>query len=124
MVAGSLCFSPTAAIASAPAPQINPWAALTGLSGGAPAAALCGAAVVAAAAQAAAPGCLLPVVDAAPVVSATPPPTPVPVPPVEPVGGGFGVNPLILALGAVAAGALIYFLVNRNNDDDEEVSPS
>jgi hypothetical protein len=122
LVAGSLCFSSTAAMASAPAPQINPWAALTGLSGGAPAAALCGAAAVAAAAQAAAPGCLLPVVDAAPVPTA-PPPMPVAVPPVEPVGGGFAINPLILALGAVAAGALIYFLIHNNKDNDEE-SPS
>ena len=119
-VAGSLCFSSSAAFAAAPAPapQINPWAALAGLSGGAPAAALCGAAVVAAAAQAA-PGCVLPVVDAAPVVATSAPPTPVPVPPVEPIGGGFGVNPLILALGALAAGALIYFLVHKSGNDDE-----
>jgi hypothetical protein len=90
------------------------------MSGGAPAAALCGAAAVAAAAQTAAPGCVLPVVDAAPVVA---PPTPVPVPPVEPVGGGFGIDPLLLALGALAAGALIYFLL-KGSDDDEEVSPT
>lgn len=88
------------------------------MSGGAPAAALCGAAAVAAAAQTAAPGCVLPVVDAAPVVA---PPTPVPVPPVEPVGG-FGIDPLLLALGALAAGALIYFLLKGG--DDDEVSPT
>ena len=120
-VAGSLIMSSTSAVAattgaSYAAPQINSWAALTALSGGAPAAALCGAAAVAAAAQAA-PGCVLPVVDAAPVASA--PPTPVPVPPVEPIGGGFAFNPLYLALGALAAGALIYFLVNDSDDDDE-----
>jgi hypothetical protein len=84
------------------------------MSGGAPAAALCGAAAVAAAAQTGA-GCVLPVADA-PVAAA--PPTPVPVPPVEPVGGGFGVDPLLLALGALAVGALIYFLVHDNDDDD------
>ena len=123
LVAGSLFISSTGAAAATTAsvaPQVNPWAALTALSGGAPAAALCGAAAVAAAAQAA-PGCVLPVADAAPVAVA-PPPTPVPVPPVEPIGGGFGINPLFLALGALAAGALLYFALNGNNDDDEEVS--
>ena len=118
LVAGSLMVSSTAAVAATTAsavPQVNPWATLTALSGGAPAAALCGAAVAAAAAQPAA-GCVLPVNDAAP-------PTPVPVPPVEPVGGGFGVSPLLLGLGALALGALIYFLV-RNNNNDNETSPA
>lgn len=131
LVAGSLVISSTGAAAATTAnavPQINPWAALTALSGGAPAAALCGGGAVAAAAAAAgqtpAPGCVLPVVDVAPVAS-TPPPTPVPVPPVEPVGGGLGIDPLLLALGALAAGALIYFLVIQGDDDeDDEVSPT
>ena len=124
LVAGSLFVSSTGAVAATSAaavPQVNPWAALTAMSGGAPAAALCGAAAVAAAAQTAAPGCVLPVVDA-PVAAVTPPPTPVPVPPVEPIGGGFGVDPLLLALGALAAGALIYFVLNK--DDDEDESPA
>ena len=119
LVAGSLMVSSTGAVAATTShsvPQINPWAALTAMSGGAPAAALCGAAAVAAAAQAGA-GCVLPVADA-PVAAA--PPTPVPVPPVEPVGGGFGIDPLLLALGALAVGALIYFLVHDNNDDDND----
>ena len=60
--------------------------------------------------------------DAAPPPVAGPP-TPVPVPPVEPVGGGFGVSPLLLGLGALALGALIYFLV-RNNNNDNETSPA
>jgi len=121
LVAGSLFVSSTGAVAataSSAVPQVNPWAALTAMSGGAPAAALCGAAAVAAAAQAAAPGCVLPVVDAVPVAQAAPPPTPVPVPPVEPIGGGFGIDPLFLALGALAAGALIYFVLKKNNDED------
>ena len=46
----------------------------------------------------------------------------VPVPPVEPVGGGLGVNPLLLGLGALALGALIYFLVRNNNNN--EASPA
>ena len=126
LVAGSLFASSTAAVAATPTaiPQVNPWAALTAMSGGAPAAALCGAAAVAAAAQTAAPGCVLPVADAVPVVQSAPPPTPVPVPPVEPVGGGFGIDPLLLALGALAAGALIYFVLNKDNDDDEDVTAS
>ena len=127
LVAGSLFVSSTGAAAATSAaaiPQVNPWAALTAMSGGAPAAALCGAAAMAAAAQTAAPGCVLPVVDAAPVAQTTPPPTPVPVPPVEPIGGGFGIDPLLLALGALAAGALIYFVLNRDNDDDDDETPS
>lgn len=123
LVAGSLVMSSTAAVAgpTAAAPisaSVSPWAALTILSGGAPAAALCGAAAVAAAQTT--PGCVLPVVDAPPPVAA--PPTPVPVPPVEPVGGGLGIDPLLLALGAIALGVGIYFLVKGK--DDEEESPA
>jgi hypothetical protein len=110
--------APTAGAAPISA-SVSPWAALTVLSGVAPAAALCGAAAVAAAQ--ATPGCVLPVVDAPPPVAA--PPTPVPVPPVEPVGGGLGIDPLLLALGAIALGVGIYFLV-KGNDDDEEESPA
>ena len=114
MLAGSLLFTSTGAVAAtaAPlAPQINPWAALSAMSGGATASALCGAAVVAAAAQAPGTGCVLPAVDqAAPPVAASGPPAPIPVPPVEPATS-FGFSPLILALGAVAAGVLAYFLL-------------
>lgn len=117
LIAGSLFVSSTGAVAAtsvAPAPQINPWAALTAMSGGAPAAALCGAAAVAAAAQTPGTGCVLPALDAPPPVVSTAPPSPIPVPPVEPAGG-FGFDPLLLALGALAAGALIYFLVRKNH---------
>ncbi|HKX91789.1 MAG TPA: hypothetical protein VJM15_05110 [Sphingomicrobium sp.] len=106
-------------MAMAPPQQIEPWAALSALSAGAPAAALCGAA--AATAQAPAAGCVLPAVDAPPPVAQPGPPPPTPVPPVEPVGGGLGISPLWLALGALAAGALIYFLLI--NDDDNAESP-
>jgi len=115
LIAGSMFVSSTGAVAAtnvASAPQINPWAALTAMSGGAPAAALCGAAAVAAAAQA--PGnCVLPAVDQAPPVTSAPP-SPIPVPPVEPAGG-FGFDPLLLALGVLAAGALAYFLLRGHN---------
>ena len=115
MVAGSMFISSTGAIATSHASvpqQIEPWAALSVLSSGAPAAALCGAAVAAAQAGA---GCVLPAVDAPPpaAVADVGPPPPTPVPPVEAAneGLGLGISPLWLALGAIAAGALIYFLV-------------
>jgi len=119
MIAGSMLVSSTGAVAATAAAsvpqQIQPWAALSVLSAGAPAAALCGSAAVAA--QAPATGCVLPAVDApAPVVG---PPPPTPVPPVEPVGGGLGISPLWLALGAIAAGALLYFLLRNKKDNAE-----
>ena len=122
LVAGSLMVSSTGAIAATTAsavPQVSPWATLTALSGGAPAAALCGAAAAAAAAQTA-PGCVLPVQDV--VAPAAAPPPPAPVPPVEAPSGGFGVNPLLLGLGVLALGALIYFLVRHHHHN--EASPA
>jgi hypothetical protein len=117
-IAGSMVVSSTGAIAmpsAAPAAtsaaQINPWVALTAMSGGAAAAALCGAATVAAAAQTPG-GCVLPAVDAPPAV-ATAPPQPIPVPPVE-APSSFAFDPLLLALGAVVVGGLLY-LVLRNH---------
>jgi hypothetical protein len=111
VAAGSLMLSSTAAMASTPAPvqQVDPWAVLTAMSGGAPAAAMCGAA--AAAAAQAPTGCVLPVVDAVPV----PPPPPqvveaVPPPPVA----GAGINPLFIALLAIAAGVGIFLAVHNN----------
>lgn len=126
VLAGSLIFSSTSAIAAAnpatPAP-ISPWAALSAMSGVAPAAALCGAAAAAVvASQAPGTGCVLPAVDAAPPIAQTPPPQPIPVPPVE-AASGFGFSPLFLALGALAAGALIYFLV-KGKGNDEPNSPA
>jgi hypothetical protein len=101
-------------MASTPAPvqQVDPWAVLTAMSGGAPAAAMCGAA--AAAAAQAPTGCVLPVVDVAPpppppaqVVEAVPPP---------PVAGGVGINPLFIALLAIAAGVGIFLAVHNNGN--------
>src|SRR5438094_5881497 len=53
-IAGSMLFSSTAAMASVPAraQQVSPWAALSVLSGGAPAAAICGSTAAAAVAAA------------------------------------------------------------------------
>lgn len=124
VLAGSLLFSSTGAIAANAGPTaapINPWAALTAMSGAAPAAALCGAAAAAAAAAQAGSGCVLPGLDPTPVAAQAGPPPPIPVPPVEPVGS-FAFSPLIFALGALAAGALIYFLV-KGKGNDEPNSP-
>jgi hypothetical protein len=120
LIAGSLFVSSTGAVAAAsaaPSPAINPWAALSAMTGGAPAAALCGAAAVAAAAQAPA-NCVLPVGDAPPPVAQSAPPAPIPVPPVESAGGGFGFDPLLLGLGALAIGALAYFLLRKHHNNN------
>ena len=111
LIAGSMLASSGAAAAArsgAPAPQVNPWAALTAMSGGAPAATLCGTAV-AAAAQAPG-GCVLPVLDAAPPVVEAAPPTPVPVPAFA-APSSIGLSPILLGLAAVAAGVGLYFLL-------------
>jgi hypothetical protein len=112
LIAGSLLFSSSAAMAApTPAPQADPWAVLTAMSSGAPAAAMCGSAAAATTAQAAG-GCVLPVVDA-------PPPVAAPAPPVEPVvatSEGIGVSPILIGLLAVAVGVGIYFAVRGNNN--------
>jgi len=111
VIAGSLMLSSTAAIAAAPAPvqQADPWAVLTAMSGGAPAAAMCGSAAATAAAQGPA-GCVLPVTDVPP-----PPPVAEAVPP--PVAtGGAGISPLFIALLAIAAGVGIFLAVNNSGN--------
>jgi len=115
--AGSLLLGSTAAIAAQPhalAP-INPWAALTALSQGAPAATMCGSAV--GAAQAAG-GCVLPATEAPPppVAPEAGPPPPVPVPALA-APGAFAFSPLILALIAVAAAAGIYALAKSGGSN-------
>jgi hypothetical protein len=109
VVASSLMLSSTAAVAAAQAPvqQADPWAVLTAMSQGAPAAAMCGSAAAAGAQGSA--GCVLPVTDAPP----PPPPAEVP-PPV--VGGGASINPLFIALIAIAAGIGIFLAVNNSGN--------
>jgi len=127
IIAGSLFVSSTGAVAATSAipasTQISPWAALTAMTGGAPAAALCGAAAVAASMQAPA-NCVLPVTDTPPPVAQAEPPAPIPVPPVEAAGGGLAFDPLLLGLGALAVGALAYFLLRNHNNDNEPNSPA
>lgn len=113
IVAGTLLFSSSAALAApAPAPQADPWAVLTAMSGGAPAAAMCGSAAAASADQATG-GCVLPVVDA------PPPPVPGPPPPVAPVvASEGGISPVLIGLLAVAAGVGLYFALRNNNNSN------
>jgi hypothetical protein len=116
LAASALFFSSTAVAAAgnAGAPQqISPWAALTVLSGGAPAAAVCGAAAVTAA-QPAPTGCVLPVMDAPPPPQASAPPPPMPLP-VEPAAAGYGISPLLASLAAVALGVGLFFLVKGHH---------
>lgn len=126
ILAGSLIFSSTGAVAATAGPAIaqsNPWVTLIAMSGAAPAAALCGAAATAGALQTPGTACVLPAIDVPPPVAMSPPPPPIPVPPVEAVGN-FAFSPLFLALGALAAGALIYFLVKGKKHNGGPNSPA
>ena len=120
-MAGALMFSSTAAVAATtPSPAANPWASLSMMSGAAAAATYCGAsAALAGAAQAVAPGgCVLPQVDPAAAVptAQSAPPRPIPVPPVE-APAGLYFDPLLIGLGALAIGALVYFLLIKKGGD-------
>lgn len=88
-------------------------------AGGAQAAAAAGAAV---AAQAGAqPGCVLPMVDAAPPPVAES--VPMGMAPVAPVGSGsaLGMLPLLLGLAAIAGAAALLLAGNNDPDDDIRV---
>lgn len=119
LIAGSMLFSSTGAIAAAaPAPsyQPDPWAVLSVMSGGASALAVCGAAAAAAFQAPAGNGCVLPQVDRAPPVTENAPPPPIPVPPVEPASAGLGISPLLLALAAIAAGVGLYLVLHHHGN--------
>jgi len=116
LVAGSMVFCSTGALAASPSQpvtQADPWAVLSVMSGGASAAAACGAAAVAAAAAQPAAGCVLPQVDVA-APAAPPPPTPIPAAPVEETGG-LGISPLLIGLAAIAAGVALYFILHKHH---------
>lgn len=99
---------------SAPS-QINPWQALSVLSGGASTVAFCGAA---AAAQTGA-GCVLPQVDAAPIATTQAPVIDQPIPPpLSGAGGGLGISPLVFVLGALAVAALAYLLLKKDGSNN------
>jgi hypothetical protein len=123
IAASSLFLSSTGAVAATsalPIQQVSPWAALAVMSGAAPVAALCNGATPVdpnvPPPAGVTPGCVLPVTDVA--AQGQTPPAPVPVPPVEPAGGGLGIDPLLLALGAVALGIGLYFLLKGNNNNN------
>ena len=120
MVAGAMMVGSTAAVAaesSAPVAGSNPWATLSMISGASTAASFCGSSAAIAGAAAVAPGgCVLPQVDDAVPVAQTAPPRPVPVPPVEPMGGLY-FDPLLLGIGAVALAALVYFVLIKKGGD-------
>lgn len=112
-IAASLVLSSTAASAAAAAPvrEVDPWAVLTAMSGGAASAAMCGSAATTAAATTAnqgPQGCVLPVVDVPP-----PAPGPLPGPPLPPPTAG--ISPLFLGLAAIAAVAGIYLAFHLSN---------
>lgn len=119
LIAGSMLFSSTGAIAAAtPAAsyQPDPWAVLSVMSGGSAAAAVCGASVSAAAAATAAQpatGCVLPQVDVAPAAAPQGPPPPIP--PVAPEAAGLGISPLLLALAAIAAAVGLYLILHHHH---------
>ena len=117
IIAGSMVFSSTAAVAAtaAPATQPDPWAVLSVMSGGASAAAVCGAAAAAVVAAQPAAGCVLPQVDVAPVAAVAGPPQPIPVPPVEPASAGLGISPLLLGLAALAAGVALFLILRHHH---------
>lgn len=117
-----LCSSSSfAAVATSAPAAVNPFAVIGVYGSPAAAQALCGNAATAAvagaaaAAQAPAPGCVLPVVDAAPVVVDTGSP-----PPPMAASGGIGLWPVLLALGALAGLAL---LISGDDDDDDDDVP-
>jgi hypothetical protein len=113
-----------AATRAASAPAYSPWAALSAVASQGSSQALCGTAIAGAAAAAAqgaaAPGCVLPVVDAPP-----PPPVaetaPLSTPAAVVAGGGIGLLPLLLGLGAL--GGLAAVLLSNGNGRGLGMSP-
>ena len=127
-VAVALCASPALASASAVAsqsPTISPMIALSIFGSQASAAALCGSSATtmvgsaAVTAQAPVGGCVLPVVDAPPVVpiAEAPPFVAAPV-----AATGFGIAPILLGLAGIAILAALIYSQDNDNDNDPPVS--
>lgn len=118
VIAVSMLFSSTAVAATVSPPiyQPDPWAVLSVMNGGASAVAVCGAAAAAAAAAQPASGCVLPQVDVAPPAAQNIPAQPIPVPPAEPAGAGFGISPLLLGLAAIVAGIGLYLALHHGGN--------
>ena len=120
-----LACSPTMSIAATPAPaQVNPFAVMSAFGSPASAAALCGSAAplaatgVAIAAQVPAAGCVLPVVDAPPIVSQDLPSqaAAVAVP-------NNAVLPALLVIAGLAGWALLHALHDDDDDDGVDFAP-
>ena len=118
----AMCVSSTtAAAATMPVQSVKPLVAISLLGTPASAQAVCSqgassavAAAGAAAAAQAQPGCVLPATDVPPpLVNGAPPP--------PPIGGNFGINWLLLALGVAALLGGISTLFD--DDDDVAISP-
>lgn len=126
VVSLSLIATSTAAAASAPPPvtpaaQFDPWAVLSVMSGGAPAAAVCGSAAAAATAQPAG-GCVLPQVGVAPPV---PVETPAAVPPpVAVYAAGMPTPPIPVLLVWAAVLATMVYLATKSNHHPVPISPA
>lgn len=122
IVSVSLIVSSTAAVAQstpAPAPQYDPWAVLSVMSSGAPAAAVCGAAAAAATAAQPGNGCVLPQTGVTPPIE-----TPANFVPPPPPPQGFGLPlPVLLVLAAVLA-SLIYIATQNNHANELPNSPT
>ena len=125
-VAVALCATPafaSASAVSAPARTISPMVALSIFGSQASAAALCGssattAAGAAATAQAPVGGCVLPVVDAPPVVPIA---EAAPLAPL-PAASGFGLTPVLLGLAGIAILAALIISQDNDNDNSPPVS--
>lgn len=109
------------------AASLSPWVALSALGSANSSAALCGSAAAAAAssaAQGAAPGCVLPAVDAPPPIAQAPDvPPPAPVAAVPAAATGFSILPLLLGLAGAAAIAALILAGGGDDDDDIDVEP-
>ena len=117
VIASSMLFSSTGAIASAapPGAQADPWAVLSAMSGGAAATAVCGAAVAATLTQPAT-GCVLPRVDMIPAAEPGSPPPP------AYLGTATPPIPVLLVLAGVLA-TMIY-IASRHHHHHHPNSPA
>ena len=121
-------FSSTASAATTAVGAVDPLVSLSVFGTSSSRAAVCAAgtaaaataaAGAAAAAQAPAPGCVLPVMDAAPVAVQTV--EPVVLAPVAPVSAGFSALPLLLGLAASAF--LVAYLMSAKSDGSGDLTP-
>lgn len=104
VAAGSLLVSSSACATGAfQSQQVSPWAALAALSGGAPAAAMCGSSQKNLA-QPTGSGCLLPTIPASPASTSS-----------MTQSAGYGVTPLLLGLAAIASAVGFWFAVDDNH---------